>query len=188
MKTRAGFVSNSSSTSFTFVHKGEDEQDLCDLMIKWHQYFELSDPYGDYGSISVTDVVSAIERLTFGAKDADQEWDKPSVYSIDKRIEELEAQSKEYLERYHKELDKEADEESRYDCSQWLHDYYWRFYEKACDLKRLKEKGFTTVHVVEFGDHHGHVSGGAVGNIMDYAGRDINMAKEDFVVFTEQNR
>jgi hypothetical protein len=52
----------------------------------------------------------------------------------------------------------------------------------------MKKRGFKTVHIIGFGDNHGEICGGIVGNVMDYAGRHIYIDKDGFIVFTEQNR
>jgi hypothetical protein len=53
MKIRWGFVSNSSSTSFTFIYKGN----FVDVLRKYNQYFDL---YYENMHINVEDVIHSI--------------------------------------------------------------------------------------------------------------------------------
>lgn len=176
MKTRNGFVSNSSSTSFTFIHKGEDLTDLCVLIMRWHQYFDLTYPF-DFGDenrpmhITAFDVMEAIQTLSLEAR------------SIDAHIEECTGRAERCLEW----ATQERDVRQHSMASEYMNSYHEAM-QVVIELERLKQQGFTTVHVIDFGDNHGDIMGVGVGDIMDYAGRDINMRKDDLVIWTEQNR
>ena len=78
MKTRNGFVSNSSSTSFTFCYKGDGIKPLTDLILtKYREQFNRS--YDEW-SCRAQDVVEAIESCF----KSDNEWCKASPVFIDK--------------------------------------------------------------------------------------------------------
>ena len=70
MKTRNGFVSNSSSTSFTFVFKGKTFEDFEKLMFKHKELFNISldgawwnetDEYNAPSSFDYHDITNAIK-------------------------------------------------------------------------------------------------------------------------------
>jgi hypothetical protein len=65
MKIRQGFVSNSSSTSFTFIHKGDDLTELYKQIKQWDQYFQLRfDAYGEKETwcINEDNVINALQE------------------------------------------------------------------------------------------------------------------------------
>jgi len=174
MKIRNGFVSNSSSTSFTFCYKGKGIKPLTNLILtKYSSNFERC--YDEW-SCNASDVVKAIENcFEHGNK-----WDKIKPVHIDKIIEQEEFSLKRVIE----DMEQEKDE-------------YWKqrsiereqtLEAKIRKLQSIKEKGLTTVLIVGFGDSHGEVSGGSIGYAMDYDGRCIDINGKDLVVFTEQNR
>lgn len=174
MKIRCGFVSNSSSTSFTFCYKGEGIKALTDLILtKYRGQFERS--YDEW-HCNAMDVVESIETSSKNKS----EWYKVEAVHIDKVIEneqtcldtviqDLEEEKEDYWKRYN--LDRKQELEN-----------------KIARLKRIKERGLVTVLIMDFGDNHGAVQGGNVGYAMDYDGRYIDIDKQDLVVFTEQNR
>jgi hypothetical protein len=178
MKIRTGFVSNSSSTSFTFCYKGEGIKPLTDLILtKYRNRFELS--YDEW-HCNAQDVVEAIEGC-FGSKN---EYDKITPVSIDQVIRDV--------ENYLADTEVWLEEESRKNKDSWLVIHYskhiQKLQKKISRLKNLKKEGLTTVLIVGFGDNDGNISGGNVGNAMDYEGRNIDINNDDLVVFTEQNR
>lgn len=173
MKIRNGFVSNSSSTSFTFVIKGEYIEDLFFMLDKYGEYFNL---YGNWGAekeddIQNCNVYTVMERI---CKIKDKR-----IIPIDTAISDVEEKIKHIAATY---------ASSKGEHNAWLLENSFKYvYEKA-DLEKLKKSGFTTVVEIDFGDNHGDVCGGVVGYLMDYEGRNIYINKPDFVVWTEQNR
>ena len=176
MKIRQGFVSNSSSTSFTFCFKGEGIKPLCDLILtKYSDQFTCD--YDEY-HCSALEVVRAI-RGCFKSS-------RIELISVDEVI----ADNVAYLKRIKKDI-KRAKVEPKISWPNEVDHYTNHMFEveaKIEKMKSIKEKGLTTVLMVGFGDNHGEVCGGRVGNAMDYAGREIGIDNEDLVVFTEQNR
>jgi hypothetical protein len=59
---------------------------------------------------------------------------------------------------------------------------------RKSDTEDAIKAGFTKALIINFGDNHGDVCGGDVGNTMDYEGRNIHINKPDLIVTTEQNR
>ena len=182
MKIRHGFISNSSSTSFTFCFRGKE--DLYNLIWKYRDYFSLS-TIGWTSSVfscNACSVVACIESVV--VDNVKDDWKETSVKNIEEEIKNFEEclkETEETIKRAKEDGDKE-----------WLVDMYKKSKENLiahCDrLKTAKEKGLNKVLVVEFGDNHGHIQGGDVGNAMDYEGRNIDIDEKDFIVFTEQNR
>lgn len=177
MKIRNGFVSNSSSTSFTFCYKGEGIKPLTDLILtKYRDQFKRS--YDEW-HCNAMDVVEAIERCFY----IKSEWHTIGPVSIDKVI----LNEKDYLARHLKYMKDRENEKDTY----WLqHDLEakQRIEKKINKLNDIKNKGLTTVVIIGFGDNHGEVQGGNLGYAMDYDGRYIDIYEKDLVVFTEQNR
>jgi hypothetical protein len=157
---------------------------LCQSILKWHQYFDLTYPweYGDEDRvthITAEDVIKSIRNLKLG-----RGYDQPRQKAISTAIKHLTDQRKQY--------EADALEAKDDDKRQWLVGHYMEYvhklYNVVAHLKSLKKKGFKYVTEIGFGDNHGEVQGVGVGDIMDYAGRHIDMEKEDLAVWTEQNR
>lgn len=169
MKIRNGFVSNSSSTSFTFCFKGKNIKDLTDLILtKYRDSFKRS--YDEY-HCNALDVVKAIEECI------------KECVSIDKVILDTMAileGTLEYTERH-------KDKKDRYFIEMELR-LKQELENKIEKLKGIREKGLNSVVIIGFGDNHGDVSGGNIGYAMDYGGRDIDINNDDLVVFAKMDR
>jgi len=185
MKIRANFVSNSSSTSFTFCFKGEID-DLHRKIIDYQNYFYLAYDGYNWGSGSdyvfkcnALEVANAIQE-SYESKPI-REWEEVKIENIDKLI----ADEKKALSAFLEEID-DVKRDS------WMRKYdeetIKEMNDKIKKLERSKGKGLDKVLVIDFGDNHGVISGGDLGNAMDYEGRYIKIDEDDFVVFTEQNR
>ncbi len=172
MKIRQGFVSNSSSTSFTFMIKGDKMEDVYDLIKKYNQYFDLYYSSWDDEKMHCTadNVVKAIKEVK-------------NVKLI--RIEKFKKDLEEHRERISKELEKEKSKD-------YLNDWYFKdlmdMMEKEITIDDTVKSGFKNVLIIGFGDNDGEISGDPIGTTMDYEGRCISINKPDFIVFTEQNR
>jgi len=177
MKTRNGFVSNSSSTSFTFCFKGKGIKPLTDMILtKYRNQFKRS--YDEW-HCNAMDVVEAIEHCF----EHGGEWHKVEPVHINKVIEQEKFSLGQILEEIKRDEEKKDD--------------YWKQHNlehkqeleaKIRKLENIKKKGLTTVLIIGFGDNHGEVQGGDLGRAMDYDGRYIDINGADLVVFTEQNR
>ena len=185
MKIRNGFISNSSSTSFTMCFDG-DENNLYEMLKKYGVYFELIFPYNDlkYSSghnqnwgVDVEDVIKSIKSvLEKGEVDyKDDVVFQERVIILD--IEDMIKAQKYSIEEIGKQLDEV------YDISLLVQEQ-----DILDKLETAKRRGLTSGIVIDFGDNHGVVCGGRIGNTMDYAGRYTHIDKKDFIVYTEQNR
>jgi hypothetical protein len=175
MKIRTGFISNSSSTSFTFCIKGNTIKDLFTLFRKYHKKFDLQ--YDDY-KINAETIIGSIKALE-PTTNTRRRWGGyrlvPMAEVLDDSIKRMESimgyiqdEKIGMMDYYKEEL-----EDSK---------------EKISYVKKLINKGFNTAIMIGFGDNDGEISGGAVGITMDYEGRGIKMNEPDFVIMTEQNR
>jgi hypothetical protein len=175
MKIRTGFVSNSSATSFYFLLNG-GKKELLALIMKYRVFFDFDGDKHDEDvfnrGMDVEDLISAIRGLG-RIKSANVET---GIIESRKRVGD-------YMKRSCEEYgeNKNSSSEMYYDAA-----------EEECDLlselERSKEKGLCNMIRIDIGDNDGAISGGIVGNVMDYRGRHINIDKKDFRVFTRQNR
>lgn len=171
MKIRDSFVSNSSSTSFTFIFKGDKIEDLFDLIRKYNQYFDLYFTSYDEKELHCTaeDVIRSIEAIK-------SDLGLTSIYSfhqdIKTRMRDLEKMPKESKDRIVK----------------WYDTKNQNYIAEESIVEEATKKEFKSVLIIDFGDNHGNISGGNVGYCMDYEGRDISINKPDLIVMTEQNR
>ena len=192
MKIREGFVSNSSSTSFTFCFKGDKLQTLYEMIVKYSKYFELSmdEPYyfdksKDTISCDAADVVKSIKAVVKANRKS--KWYKIEVISLDDLIRKYQ----EILDSDTREFEREKKDPKNTN-DEWSSIFYTQdiAHNKKLIQKvnRLKEKGLTHCVEIGFGDNHGDICGGDIGNLMDYEGRNISISNNEFAVFTIQNR
>lgn len=165
MKIRQGFVSNSSSTSFTFLFKTNDLNEAMRTLRKYKNRFDLAEPEGLYDAnisarINGHDVIDCIEENV------------DNLYSIDELISERKEEFEAFKDDYHgigSQIKRELS-------------------HIIANLEDVKENGFIYLFTINFGDNEGDISGGEIGNIMDYKGRDVKISECDLVMFTEQDR
>ncbi len=161
MKIRNGFVSNSSSTSFTFVFKTPHIKEALNILNKYEDKFDLAtDLFGDFIKINGHDVVDCIEENVSNLNYIDD--------LLDEKEEEFDA---------FKDDNHGIGAQIKRHLSLIIH-----------NLKNLRESGFYYFFSINFGDNEGDVAGGDIGNTMDYEGRHIEIHEEDMIVFTEQDR
>ena len=184
MKIRHGFVSNSSSTSFTLCFKGEKLEDLCERIKKYSKHFDLSFELDSWGGnrgellhCDSKDVIEAIKEAW--EKYKNDKWDELKILSVD----EVVGVWKEHL-RFFEDSKKESG------CSgpHYYDDDIKEADDNISKLLKAKSKGLGNAVVIGFGDNDGHVCGTDVGQVMDYQGRHIEIDKDDLIVFTAQER
>jgi len=90
MKIKQDFVTNSSSTSFTFVFKGTTRNDLFEQLYKNKEEFNLEyDTWDDrLFKMEVWDIISTI--LGFIKKDKYDRYYKPDIYPVASLVEYIE--------------------------------------------------------------------------------------------------
>jgi len=185
MKVRQGFVSNSSSTSFVFIFKGESPENLYDSIRNHYDYFDIS--FYDYENnchkCNAEDVINSIKSVLVDEIGEEYQCDNTSIVSIDDFVDNLERELN-FLEKDIEEINEDRDSFMINTYMQEIFDYVG----KISNIKKAKEKGFNSVLKIDFGDNHGHISGKGIGMAMDYEGRNIYIKKDDLIVFTDQNR
>jgi hypothetical protein len=181
MKTRQGFVSNSSSTSFFFIIKEPTEKCLYDMIRKYKDRFNLSTKWDNTENTSCNhiDVIDELEKVF--AKAPRNEWDEPLGFSILSKIGDLEIEIEENKQR---SIDSKEPDYAR----KWWREDIYRAESDIGLLKEASKNGLTWIYNIQFGDNHGDVCGGRIGCTMDYAGQGMEINTPDFVVYTEPNR
>lgn len=177
MKTRRGFVSNSSSTSFTFCFKGRSVKALSDVILtQYRDRFRLS--YDEY-HCNALDIIEAIERVA---------QTSGRLKTIKEHMEFIKTE----IENNESEIAEEGRESMAASGSgcfyTFLQERKQELERQLVIFKQAEKRGLNTVLVIGFGDNDGDVSGGDIGMAMDYEGRNISIDAKDLVVFTEQNR
>ena len=182
MKIKTDFVTNSSSTSFTFVFEG-DKFDLYKALLKHKEKFDLVfEDYIDFThKINVWDVIRAIDSVIRNSPE--DLWILPTARSVDNIITEYKSR-KAYFQ---KSAEIEHPDGTRSIYNRYLEGVE-RTQTKIDLLNKAKEKGLTKAFVIGFGDNEGEICGGSVGQIMDYEGRNINIDDDDLMILTESNR
>lgn len=187
MKIRSGFVSNSSSTSFTFIFKGNSVEDLCAILPKYASYFDLRhDDFDDeIHRCNVQDIINALRSVV---KDPSQkkedDWELVFPISIDEKNKDIDASEKRWKEY--------LAEEMKMSPNNWgdnlILSEMSSIWDERRTLKKAQKRGLDCVIEIGFGDSHGAISGPGLGSTMDYEGRHIRINKDDLIVYTRQNR
>jgi len=192
MKIRHGFISNSSSTSFTFIFKGNGVEDLCAILPSYASNFRLryemwSMMDNDEKEIYRCDVNDIINSLKSVVKDRPKEEDYYTVYA--RHIDEVLESIKEEIEQA---KERQIEFFLREDRPEYLERQYCHHLDELIDeemnIEDAKNRGLDCVIQIGFGDNHGDIQGGRIGIAMDYEGRYIRINQDDLVVITEQNR
>jgi len=189
MKIRSGFVSNSSSSSFAFVFKGKTVDELCEILPKYKDTFNLS--FEDYEDnmhyCNVDDIINALKENVKNPEDQKENvenaenWYDIYPICIDDSILAL----KEKIKDSTKQLDDPAQFGDWY--KEMLQRHIECFSAEIEKLSEAKRRGLNSVIYIEFGDNHGHVSGPGVGYAMRYNSRYISIDSRDLVVYSSEN-
>ena len=169
MKIKQDFVTNSSSTSFIFIFKG-DKIDLYRALINHSDLFQITESIYDYdeiGSINVWDVIRSIDGVILSNNN--DLWIKPPLYNIEKYISGVQ----EYFDTL-----KSRDED------EWIIKFKNTLKDKIKLLEEYNKTKFNKVFEIEFGDNDGHIQG-VVGTILDYNHKDVKIESNDLVIITE---
>ena len=178
MKVKHGFVSNSSSTSFFFIFKGEGKDDFRSTLEKNKDRFDLI--YFDYTGKCLHVRHKEIFDAIFDAIESD----KASIYEIDGLVDYYQ----EDLDYHIKDLKSLEYNNINNHFHKWCMENI-EYIKKQLDLvNKAKRKGFNKHFIIDFGDNHGTISGSDLAVVMDCEGRNININNDDLILFTELNR
>ena len=184
MKIKHDFVTNSSSTGFVFIFKGNKRTDLFRQMVKYEDKFKL---YNEYGSgadyIEVWDIIREMDPILSSNKE--DPWYLPGPLKLSDLLERLEGELKENEKTLEEELKREAKEPINWKSSEYTVEYIKENKEKLIRVKKAIHNKLDHYIEVSFGDNDGMICGGRIGTTMDYSGRSINLNQKDFIVLIE---
>ena len=184
MKIKQDFVTNSSSTGFIFIFKGNQRTDLFKQMVKYEDKFKLFNEYGpgeDY--IDVWDIIKELDPLLSSTKQ--DPWYLPGPLKLNSLLKKIEVELKVNKKTLKEELKRESEEPINWKSSKYTIEYIKENEEKLVKLKKALKNGLDHYIEVSFGDNDGMIQGGRIGYTMDYEGRNINLNQKDFMVMIE---
>jgi len=178
MHVRLGHVTNSSSTNHILMWKGAKD-DLRRLLLAHAEEFPTStgSAWLEVGEVTVDEIVNAFCDLAERIEPAET-----FIAQLESQVEHYE----EMIQRQADEIAKKIQEGEK----RWINNILeWeREYLEEAQRDLEESQGFDWRIEVGFGDNQGDYCGGALGNIMDYEGRHINISEPGFRYKTEQNR
>jgi hypothetical protein len=160
MKFKLDYITNSSSTAFFFIFKGDGKKELFELINKYSNKFDLREKFSD-DDIYTCDANFVINGI-------DSSLNKKYKYKFEKcefeNIDSLIAYFEDFLERIIK-LNEDTKTKKLYLYTDEINQTKYIL----TNLKQAKEKGLVNCLQIEFGDNRGHVSQSKESSCMDYA-------------------
>jgi len=178
MKIKHDFVTNSSSTGFIFIFKGDQRANLFKQLVKYEKHFELSNDYGPGKPITdVWDLITCLDPIISSHRS------EPYYLPGPTKIQSLLEQYKTELLNLEKTYNEEKKEKSMW--TKYSLDSITQIKQKIEKIEKAIENGLDHCIEISFGDNDGIISGGMMGMTMDYSGRSIKLNEKDFVVLIE---
>jgi len=184
MKIKQDFVTNSSSTSFIFIFKGNHRTHLFEKMVNYGDQFKVYNEY-ESGSkyVDVWEIIQCIDPII--SSHIQDPWHLPGPLKLSELFETYDKTLKEYKTNLIEELKEEKEDPKRWVSSKYTKEHIEDIEDKISIIKKAIEDGLDHYVEISFGDNDGMIQGGRVGTNMDYSGRNININEKDFVVIVE---
>jgi len=182
MKIKGDFITNSSSTNFFFIFKGNLYKQLLEHSDAFDVTFISYD--NSIFRANVHEIIQAIKDLRKVEK-----WDRKSSWQYDVKVEklsEIEKDIKEEIGYIEKEIKENA--QKKIGSYSWKYHYLAELKDQLRLVKDARSRKFRRFLRIGFGDNDGDVCAGNLGTAMDYEGRKIKIDDEKLIVFTQQNR
>jgi len=180
MKIKGDFVTNSSSTGFILMFKGNNKIRFYQNLVEHADKFKLTydrswSNNSELIHCDVWDIIEAIDPLIRKDEGPDRDiW-------IMKGIEPIEIIQK----RYNDELSY-IKEELKKDDTWYTEEELQESINNVDKVERAISKGFTHYYDIDAGND-GNISGN-LGDILDYAGRYLDIDDDTLILITEQRR
>lgn len=185
MKIKQDFVTNSSSTSYIFIFKGDKRTHLFEKMVKYGDQFKLYNEYGPGDTrLDVWEIIQCIDPILSSC--IEDPWHLPGPTKLSTLLETYEEELDSNIKSLIMELERESKEPIQYKSSQYTKEYIKKGEEKISKIKKAIEDGLDHYVEISFGDNDGMISGGRIGTTMDYQSSDVNIDQKDFKVIIER--
>lgn len=171
MKIKLDQITNSSSTAFFFIFKGDKKEQLFDLIRKYKERFNLHhDLYGNEEGVSSNYhfVIDTIEDVL--GRENTGYYEKTEIVPIEMLI----IKYREDVAFWEK--DSKTDPYSK--------EYFEECGRKLDEIMKAKDAGFTHYLEIEYGDNSGNVTGDSA-MCLDYNRDMLNINEEDFILIPE---
>lgn len=178
MKFKLDFITNSSSTAFFFIFKGNRKEDLFEVISKYPKRFEQHDDLGwdkepNIVNVDAKFIIESIDKVYGTVGDFYVTDSKVKIKPISKLIKDF-TKTLKYWEKAHKK-----------ERTGWYKHYITETKNQLKSVLEAKEKGLDKYIEINFGDSEGHVHGGSA-SILRYKQDKFQVRRKDLYVVTDE--